>query len=153
QDAVAEQTFALMLALAKGLVDQHGAVKVGGWPRQANLPLRGRTLGIVGVGRIGKALATRAASFGMRLLAYEPYPDEAFNKQYGVTLVPLEKLLAESDYVTLHVPLTPESRYLINRRTLALMKPTAFLINTARGGLVCEADLVEALRAKRLAGA
>src|SRR5207244_11217438 len=81
------------------------------------------------------------------------YPDAEFNARYNVTLVPFERLLAESDYLTLHVPLTTESKYLINQRTLALMNPTAFLINTARGGLVCEADLVEALRARRLAGA
>src|SRR5262249_37831404 len=73
--------------------------------------------------------------------------------QYHVTLLPFERLLAEADYVTLHVPLTGEAKYLINKRTLALMKPTAFLVNTARGGLVCEADLLEALRARRIAGA
>ncbi len=153
QDAVAEMTFALMLALAKDVVNQHGAVKAGGWPRKANLPLRGRTLGIAGLGRIGKAVAIRGHCFGMRLLVYEPYPDKAFNERYNITLVPLEQLLKEADYLTLHMPFTPESKHVINQRTLALMKPTAFLINTARGGLVCEADLVEALRARQLAGA
>ncbi len=153
QDAVAEHTFTLILALAKNLVPQHQGTRAGQWPRQANLPLRGRTLGIAGLGRIGKAVALRGACFGMPLLAYEPYPDQAFVKHHHVTLLPFERLLAESDYLSLHLPLTPESRHLINRRTLALMKPTAFLINTARGGLVCEADLVEALRAGRLAGA
>ncbi|HXG08543.1 MAG TPA: phosphoglycerate dehydrogenase [Gemmataceae bacterium] len=153
QDSVAEHTFALILGLAKDLVAQHLAVRAGGWPRKANLPLRGRTLGIVGLGRIGKAVARRGAAFGMRLLAYEPFPDAAFVQSCGVTLVPLEQLLAEADFVTLHVPLTAASRYLINQKTLALMKPTAFLINTARGGLVCEADLLEALRERRIAGA
>src|SRR5207237_10078474 len=81
------------------------------------------------------------------------YPDPQFVSQHRVTLVPLERLLAESDYLTLHVPLTPESRYLITKRTLALMKPTAFLINTARGGLVNEADLLEALQTRGIAGA
>jgi D-3-phosphoglycerate dehydrogenase len=153
QDSVAEHTFAMILALAKGLVPQHCAVKGGGWPRQANLPLRGRALGIAGLGRIGKAVAVRGAAFGMRLLAYEPFPDAKFVAQYGVTLVPFERLLAESDYLTLHVPLLPESKHLINRGTLALMKANAFLINTSRGGLVCEADLLEALRERRIAGA
>jgi len=153
QDAVAEHTFALILALAKNVVAQHPAVKAGQWPRQANLPLRGRTLGIAGLGRIGKAVALRGEAFGMPLLAHEPFPDKQFAKDHGVTLVPLEQLLRESDYLTLHIPLLPESRQLINRRTLALMKPTAFLINTARGGLVNEADLVDALRSKRIAGA
>ncbi|HEV3261391.1 MAG TPA: phosphoglycerate dehydrogenase [Gemmataceae bacterium] len=153
QDTVAEHTFALILALAKDVVAADRSVRTGGWRREPSLPLRGRTLGIAGLGRIGKAVALRGASFGMPLLAYEPFPDEAFVKQVGVTLVPLEQLLAESDYLSLHMPLTPESRHLINRRTLALMKPTALLINTARGGLVCEPDLLEALRARRIAGA
>ncbi len=153
QDAVAEQTFALMLALAKDLIAQHQGVKAGVWPRQTTLPLRGRTLGIVGLGRIGKAVAIRGACFGMPMLAYEPFPDTAFAARYNITLVPLERLFREADYVSLHVPLTPESRDMINRKSLALMKPTAFLVNTARGALVNEADLFEALKEKRIAGA
>jgi D-3-phosphoglycerate dehydrogenase len=153
QDSVAEHTFAMMLAFAKDIVAQHTATMSGQWPRKANLPLRGRTLGIAGLGRIGKAVAVRGAAFGMKLLAYEPYPDTKFIQQYGVQLMPFERLLAESDFLTLHVPLTPESKYLINRRTLSQMKPTAFLVNTARGGLVCEADLLQALRERRIAGA
>jgi phosphoglycerate dehydrogenase-like enzyme len=153
QDAVAEHAFALMLALVKNLIAQHDGTVAGLWPRQANLPLRGRTLGIAGLGRIGKAVAVRGAAFGMPLLAYEPYPDEAFVRQYGVRLLPLDRLLAESDFLSLHLPLTPESKHFIRKQTLARMKPTAFLVNTARGGLVCEADLYEALTAGRLAGA
>ncbi|MCS6850804.1 MAG: phosphoglycerate dehydrogenase [Gemmataceae bacterium] len=153
QDAVAEHTFALILGLAKNLPSQHNALKAGRWERRANLPVRGRTLGIVGLGRIGKAVALRAKAFAMPLLAYEPYPDHSFVAEHGIRLVSLETLLAESDFVSLHVPLTPESRYLINRRTLGLMKPTAFLVNTARGGLVNEADLLQALQAGWIAGA
>jgi phosphoglycerate dehydrogenase-like enzyme len=153
QDAVAEHAFALILALAKNVVSQHAGVIAGAWPRGTNLPVRGRVLGIAGLGRIGKAVALRGRAFGMPLLAYEPFPDPAFVAAHGITLVPFERLLAESDVLTLHLPLTPESRHLINRRTLARMKPTAVLINTARGGLVCEADLVEALRTGRLGGA
>jgi phosphoglycerate dehydrogenase-like enzyme len=153
QEAVAEHTFALILGLAKNLANQHNATKAGGWPRGTNLPVRGQTLGIAGLGRIGKAVALRGEAFGMRLLAYEPYPDTAFTAAHRIDLVSFDRLLAESDYLTLHLPLTAESKYLINRHTLAKMKPTAFLVNTARGGLVCEADLLEALRAKRLAGA
>jgi D-3-phosphoglycerate dehydrogenase len=152
-DAVAEHTFALILALAKSVVKQHLGTVAGNWPRQATLPLRGRTLGIAGLGRIGKAVALRGQCFGMKLLAYEPFPDSAFLKQHGVGLVPLDQLLAESDYLTLHMPATAESRHVINRATLAKMKPTAFFINTARGALVNEADLVEALKSKRIAGA
>lgn len=153
QDSVAEHTFALILGIARRIVDQHNSMRAGGWPRQAGQPLRGRTLGIAGLGRIGKAVAIRAAAFGMRLIGYEPFPDPKFNEQYKITLMPFEKLLAEADFVTLHVPLSAESKHLINRRTLGLMKPTAFLINTARGGLVSEADLLEVLRAKKIAGA
>jgi D-3-phosphoglycerate dehydrogenase len=153
QDSVAEHTFALMLALAKDLIPQHLGTRAAKWPRRANLPLRGRTLGIAGLGRIGKAVAVRGAVFGMPLLAYEPFPDRDFIARYKIELVSLDRLLAEADYLTLHMPLTPEARNLINRQTLAKMKPTAFLINTARGGLVNEADLAEALRSKRIAGA
>jgi phosphoglycerate dehydrogenase-like enzyme len=153
QDAVAEHTFLLILALAKRLLEQDHKIRAGEWPRQATLPLRGRTLGIAGLGRIGKSVAVRGAAFGMRLMAYEPYPDKAFVEQQRITLVPFEQLLAESDYLTLHMALSSDAKYLMNRRTLALMKPTAFLINTARGGLVSETDLVEALRTGRIAGA
>src|SRR5207248_8779546 len=130
QDSVAEHTFALILALAKDLINQHQGTRAGRWPLRSNLPLRGRTLGIVGLGRIGKAVAVRGAAFGMPMLAYEPFPDAAFVARYHIKLVPWEQLLRESDFVSLHLPLTAESKYLINRRTLALMKPTAFLINT-----------------------
>lgn len=153
QEAAAEHTIALILALAKEIVPMDRDVKAGGWPRRATRPLRGQALGIVGLGRIGQAVAVRAAAFGMRLLAHEPAPDMAFVARHGIRLLPLEGLLALADYVSLHVPLTPESRHLIDRRTLALMKPSAFLVNTARGGLVCEEDLAEALHSGRLAGA
>jgi phosphoglycerate dehydrogenase-like enzyme len=153
QDAVAEHTFSLILALAKKVVPQQLALRAGGWPRSATLPLRGRTLGIIGLGRIGKAVAIRAAAFRMRVLACESLPDLAFVTGQGIALVPLERLLAESDFVSLHVPLTHQTQHMINRRTLALMKPTAHLVNTARGPLVSESDLYEALTTGRLAGA
>jgi phosphoglycerate dehydrogenase-like enzyme len=152
-DAVAEHTFALILALAKEVVPHHIATRAGQWPRKTNLPLRGAILGIVGLGRIGTAVALRGKAFGMRLMAYEPVPDMGFVKQHDVSLLSFEKLLAQADYLTLHLPMTLQSKHLINRHTLALMKPTAFLINTARGGLVCEADLFEALTNKTIAGA
>ncbi len=153
QDAVAEHTFCLMLGLVKHVIPQHLGTCAGKWPRGTNLPLRGRTLGIAGLGRIGKAVALRGEAFGMRLLAYEPYPDKEFVGAHRIELMPFERLLAESDFLSLHLPMTAASKHLINRTTLALMKPSAFLINTARGGLVCEADLIEALQSRRLAGA
>jgi phosphoglycerate dehydrogenase-like enzyme len=153
QHAVAEHTFSLLLALAKNVARHHIAVQKQTWPRQANLPLRGRTLGIAGLGRIGKEAALRGLSFHMRVIAYETFPDAAFVAKHGIELVSPEELFAQSDFLSLHMPMTPESKYWINKRTLGLMKPSAFLINTARGGLVCEKDLVEALRAGTIAGA
>lgn len=153
QDAVAEHTFAMMLALAKNVVMHDNAVKAGQWPRRANLPLRGKTLGILGLGRIGKAVALRGKAFLMNLVAYEPYPDAAFVKEHGITLLPFDDVLKHADWLTLHMPMSPESSKCINARSLGLMKPTAFLINTARGGVINEPDLYEALKNKRIAGA
>lgn len=153
QGSVAEHTFCLILGLARDLVKMHTAVKAGGWPRRPVIPLRGRTLGIAGCGRAGKAVAVRARAFEMNVLAYDPIPDEAFAKAHDVTLVSLEHLLAESDFVSLHLPLVPATHRIIDRRLLALMKPTAYLINTARGGVVNEQDLYEVLKNKAIAGA
>jgi D-3-phosphoglycerate dehydrogenase len=153
QGSVAEHTFCLMLGLVKSIVPQHLGVKEGGWPRGCCLPLRGQTLGLVGLGRIGRAVATRALAFEMRVLGCDPFADEAWARAQGIELVGLETLLRQSDFVSLHLPSTVESKHLINKNTLALMKPTAFLLNTARGSVVCEADLYEALKARRIAGA
>lgn len=153
QGSVAEHAFSLMLGLVKHLIPQHIGTKEGRWPRGSNLPLRGRTLGIAGLGRIGKAVATRALAFEMDVIAYDPYPDTSWAAQHGVRVVSLPELFQQSDFLSLHLPMSTESRYLVNKQTLAQMKPTAFLINTARGGHVCEADLVEALTSGKLAGA
>ena len=152
-DAVAEHTFTHILALAKSLIPQHLGTCALKWPRQATIPLRGRTLGIAGLGRIGKAVAIRGAAFGMKLIAYEPFPDHAFAKQHGITFVNFDELLRQSDFLTLHMPANKESHRLINQQNLAKMKPTAFLINTARGALVNEPDLIAALESKQIAGA
>lgn len=153
QDSVAEHTFLLILALARQLIMQHRLISAGGWPRNANVPVRGRTLGILGLGRIGKAVALRGIAFGMRVIAHEPFPDNAFVAQHNVPLLPLEQVMREADYLSLHVPMSAQSRHMINRRTLEWMKPTAFLINTSRGGLINEADLYDALKNGRIAGA
>jgi phosphoglycerate dehydrogenase-like enzyme len=153
QGSVAEHTFALMLALVKHLVPQHLGVKSGAWPRGTNIPLRGRTLGVAGLGRIGKAVAARALAFEMGVIAHDPYPDTAWAQAHGVQLVTFEDLLRRSDFVSLHMPAMAQTAHLMNARTLALMKPTAYLINTSRGAVVNEADLYAALAAGRLAGA
>lgn len=153
QESVAEHTMALLLAAARWLLPQDAAMRAGEFRRMLGIPLRGRTLGLVGLGRIGREVAIRAAAFRMRIVAHEPAPDPRFVEQYGITLVPLDQLFSESDFVSLHVPLTNQSRNMIDSRALKLMKRTALLINTARGGLVCEADLEKALREGEIAGA
>lgn len=153
QGSVSEHTFTLMLALVKHLISQHNGVKAGAWPRGTNIPLRGQTLGLAGLGRIGKAMVTRAQAFEMTVIAHDPYPDAAWAAKHNVPLVSFEELLKRSDFVSLHMPAMPETAHLICAKTLALMKPTAYLINTSRGAVVNEADLYAALKAKRIAGA
>jgi phosphoglycerate dehydrogenase-like enzyme len=153
QEAVAEHTFALMLSLLRNVRWQDMAIRRGEWPRKVVGFARTTTLGIIGLGRIGKAVATRANAFGFHVLATEIAPDIGFCEANRVSLVPLEELLKRSDVVTIHVPKTPLTKNLIRRETLELMKPTAFVVNTARGGIINEADLYQALKAKRIAGA
>jgi D-3-phosphoglycerate dehydrogenase len=152
-NAVADFAFSLMAALASRLIPYHALVAEGRWQRSAHRPLWHATAGLIGLGRIGKALARRCRGFEMRVLAYELMPDAGFAGQHGVELVDLETLFAESDFVSVHAPHTPETDKIVSRERIALMKPTAFLVNTARGGLVDEAALAEALREGRIAGA
>jgi D-3-phosphoglycerate dehydrogenase len=152
-EAVADGTLALMLALAENLIPHHLRVQRGAWGFDAHPGLWRSTVGVVGLGRIGRAVAKRCRGFETRILAYDAVPDPAYAEAQGITLVPLETLLSEADFVTLHAPHTSDTDNLIDRRRLALMKPTAFLINTARGGLVDEDALTEALQSGRLAGA
>ncbi|MGE3819956.1 MAG: phosphoglycerate dehydrogenase [Isosphaeraceae bacterium] len=153
QESVAEQTFGLLLALTRDVVNNDRLVKAGGWNRNLVRPIRGQTMGLVGMGRIGKAVATRAIAFGMRVIAHDPLGDSDFDGRHGVTRVGIDELLSLSDVVSLHLPLSPATAQLIRAETLARMKPSAILINTSRGGLVNEPDLYEALTSGRLAGA
>ncbi|MFJ3798842.1 2-hydroxyacid dehydrogenase [Streptomyces sp. NPDC090088] len=156
---VAEQTFALMLALAKQLVPAHQALAEGDWalPRlQRSLTeLSGKTLGIVGLGQIGQQVARRAAAFDMTVLYTQRRraSEETEERYGGARYVPLEELLAAADYVTLHCPLTPETRHLLGTERLALLRPTAFVVNTARGALIDQEALADALEKGALAGA
>ena len=145
-EAVAEHALALILAVAKSVDAGGRQLRAGAWPRIITRPLRGRTLGILGLGRIGRSMAIRGAALSMRVIVCEKFPDESFVAQHKIELVDQDELLAQSDYLSLHCPLNDETRGLINRRTLAKMKAGSVLINTARGGLVVEADLIEALR-------
>jgi D-3-phosphoglycerate dehydrogenase / 2-oxoglutarate reductase len=151
QDSVAEHAYMFMLAIVRKLREQDIEIRAGMWPRRAVDNLRNKTLGIVGLGRIGKAVAKRAIPFGLNVIATEILPDHAFAAAHNVTFVPLEELLKRSDIITLHVPKTPLTKNLINRDTLAQMKPTAIVLNTSRGGVVHEKDLYDALVAKRIA--
>jgi D-3-phosphoglycerate dehydrogenase / 2-oxoglutarate reductase len=153
QGSVSEHTFTLMLALARDLIPQHLGTVAGRWPRRSTIPLRGQTLGLVGLGRIGRAMTVRAQAFGMTVVGHDPYADLAWAKQAGVELLPLEALLERSDFVSLHLPAIPATKHTINAKGLARMKPTAFLLNTARGAVVDEAALIEALQTKKIAGA
>jgi D-3-phosphoglycerate dehydrogenase len=152
-ESVADCTLVLMGALAEKLTLHNDRVKRGGWGFDEHRGLWRASVGIIGLGRIGKAVARRCRGFEMRVLAYEIRPDLAFGRDNVVRFVPLETLLREADFVTLHAPHTPEATPLIDRDRLALMKETAFLINTARGALVDETALYEALAAGRIAGA
>jgi phosphoglycerate dehydrogenase-like enzyme len=152
-EAVADYALALMCALQRGVLPNHRLITGGQWKTEFRPGLWRATVGIVGLGRIGQAVARRCRGFQMRILASEPAPDMAAVRELGVELLPLEELLPRADLVTLHCPATPETRHLIDRDRLALMKPTAHLVNTARGPLVDEAALYEALKTGRLAGA
>lgn len=151
--SVAEHAFALILALAKRVVPGDAGMRKGEFPRGINTPIRGRTLGIAGLGRAGRAVAERALAFEMRVIAFDPYPDEAYAAAKGIELVDWKNLLAESDWLTLHLPSTRESHHLMNAKAFAAMKPGAYLINTARGAVVDEKALGAALESGHLGGA
>ncbi|MGI5835642.1 MAG: phosphoglycerate dehydrogenase [Chloroflexota bacterium] len=153
QHAVADFTMGLILQCSRKIMENISVLRSGGWQRFIGHDLNGKTLGIVGLGSIGKEVAKRAKGFGMRILAYDVYQDEAFAREYQINFVPVDQLIRESDYVTLHCFLNEETRHLINATRLAMMKPTAYLINTARGGIVDTEALYQALKEKRIAGA
>jgi phosphoglycerate dehydrogenase-like enzyme len=152
---VAEATIGLMAALFKRLKLNEPHLRGGGWkePQNRGTLMMGRTVGIIGTGRIGRNVAKRLAGWDMRLLGYDPYVSSATVAPFGITMVPLEVLLRESDVVTLHVVLTKETRRMISREQLRMMKPTAYLVNTSRGQAVDENDLVQALNENIIAGA
>src|SRR3954447_2148101 len=153
--AAAEHTIGLMLALARHIPEAHGSLRGGKWARSTLLgvELRGKTLGIVGLGRVGSEVARRARGLEMRVIALEPFQTPERAAAMGVQLVDKEELLAESDFITLHAPLTAGSRNIIGALELKLVKPEVRIINVARGGLVAEDALLEALDSGKVAGA
>ena len=151
--AVADWALALILCCARKVPESLEEVRRGAWTRHEGMDLAEKTLGVVGLGTIGKEVAKRAKAFGMRLLAFDLVQDLPFAAGQGIAYVPLEDLLRQSDFVSIHCFLNAATRHLINAERLLLMKPTAFLINTARGGIVDTEALYRALHAKRIAGA
>jgi D-3-phosphoglycerate dehydrogenase len=151
--AVAEHTIAMLMAVARGFPDLDQRVRSGKWKRIATPRVMGQTLGLVGLGRIGQAVATRAVGLGLKVIACEPYPQAEFCQKWGIELVDLNTLLARSDFVSLHNPFTAESKRMMNAERFGRMKKGAIFINTARGALVDEAALYDALKSGHLRGA
>ncbi|MDX1437354.1 MAG: hydroxyacid dehydrogenase [Anaerolineales bacterium] len=153
--AVAEHTFALMLSLARSVPKADTALKAGGWPKKdlVGVELHGKTLGIIGAGRIGSEVATRAAAFGMEVAAHDPLLSEDEIARRGMQPSSLQTLFAEADFISLHVPLTPETRKMINGQALGRMQRGVYLICTARGGVIDEIALTAALDSGQVAGA
>ncbi|HEY3425375.1 MAG TPA: phosphoglycerate dehydrogenase [Negativicutes bacterium] len=151
--SVAELAMGLMLCTARNTAAMDRLVRQGKWERITGTELSGKTLGIVGTGNIGKEVAKRSAAFDMDIIAYDVWPNSAFAEKYGVRYVPLSELFEKADFISLHIPSTPETVGMINIESLQNMKNTAVLINTARGDLIIEEDLIRALQEGIIAGA
>ena len=153
--SAAEQTMALLLAQARNIPQAHSALKAGKWERSKweGVELHGKTLGVVGLGKIGALVAQRASAFGMHLIAFDPFISEERARHMGVELVDLDTLLAKSDFITIHLPKTKETTNLLDAAALAKTKPGVRIINVARGGIVNEADLADAIRNGHVQGA
>ena len=151
-EAVADYAMSLLFAVARRVHEGHQTLRTGAWKPTWGHDIGGKTLGLVGCGRIGQAVARRASGFGMELIAFDPTPHPEASA-LGVRFVSLEELLARADFVSLHAALTPETRWLIGEAQLRQMKPSAYLINTSRGAMIDEPALVRALREGWIAGA
>jgi len=150
--AVAELSFALLISLARSIPYLHTETVKGKWVRSSGTELYGKTLGIIGLGAIGKRVAACASGFNMNILAYDPYIQANYCKDHGITAASFDILLKEADFITLHLPLNNNTHHLIDRNAIALMKPTAIIVNASRGGIIDEASAYEALSANRLGG-
>jgi len=152
---VAEHTLGLILSLARNIPQANASLKSGKWEKKKFLgvELRGKTLGVIGLGRIGSAVAKKAKAFEMKILAYDPYISKERGKELGIEIATLEEVLKNSDFVTLHVPLTKQTYRMIDKQAISKMKNNAYIINCARGGVIDEEALYEALISEKLAGA
>ena len=153
--ATCELTFSMMMALARNIPQAHGSMVAGEWNRKAfkGVELYGKTLGVLGMGRIGGEVARRAVAFGMRVMAYDPYITPSRAKALQVELASLEDIYTAADFITVHMPMTDETRGMLNKDTFAIMKPSVRLLNCARGGIINEDDLCEVLKEGKIAGA
>jgi D-3-phosphoglycerate dehydrogenase / 2-oxoglutarate reductase len=152
--SVAEHTIALLLALVRQLPKFDASMREGKWEKSSSgAEVRGKTMGLIGLGRIGGEVAIRANAFDMRVLAYDPFISEAAAKEYDVELVPLTKLIEESDFISLHTAVSPQTKNMINAQSIDKMKKGVRIVNAARGELINEADLAEALKSGHVAGA
>ncbi|MCZ4061610.1 phosphoglycerate dehydrogenase [Pantoea sp. LMR881] len=151
--AVADFAFALILNSARQVTQAATETRAGNWPRIFATDVYGKTLGITGLGNIGKQVALRAKGFNMRVIAFDFYPDEKFAAEHGIEFVSMDQLTEQSDFITLHTPLTNETRNLFDTARIRRMKKSAFLINVSRGGVVNEQDLFQALQDNVIAGA
>lgn len=152
-ESVAESVFALLFAVAKSIAVNDRKMRQGEWFSMLTRPIRKSTLGVFGLGRIGRSTAIRGRGMGMRVLATEVAPDQEFVKRHGIEIVDFDTLLANSDYLSINCPLSAQTTGLFNRDVFARMKKGSVLINTARGGIVVERDLIDALRSGHLGGA
>ena len=152
-NAMPELTIGLIIALTRNFAQEDAAVRAGGWQHTIGPGLAGATLGVIGLGRLGTPVAALAQAFGMSVIAWSPHLTAERAQPHGVRAVGKHDLFAESDVITIHLPLSDASRGLVQAADLALMKPTAYLINTSRGPIVNEVALIDALREQRIAGA
>lgn len=151
--SVAELTVGLMLALARSIPELVGETREGKWTRKTGVSMSGKTIGLIGLGGVGKHVATRLRAFDCHILAYDPAADAAFAVEHGIELAEPDNMVRYADFVSLHVPLLPTTRSMVNAAFLAKMKRGAFLVNTARGELIDESALLEALQSGHLRGA
>lgn len=152
-ETVSEHAFAMLLNIGRQLRQCDNLVRGGGWARINGYSLYRKNLGILGFGHIGRQLAKISRGFDMNIIAYDPYPDEVYAKEHGVTYLPFEEVLKQSDFISLHLPKTPSTVNLISTKEFELMKPSAIIVNTSRGGIINEDALYEALSSHKIFGA
>lgn len=151
--SVAELALGLMLALARQIPESNEAVQQGKWPRYSGVSLEGKTVGILGLGTIGKQLARRLSGFDCRIVAYDPFADSVFARENHIELASMDEVITQADFLSLHLPLLPETRGIVNDSFLSRMKKGSFLINTSRGEAIDEGALLKALECSHLKGA